>query len=281
VDNSPLARTTALAAVALAWLAGPPLCAAEGPANEALKKHGLRIVGTLAVVDEEAQIKTNLAEARRQSKQLNYLLLQQKGTLSPGEVQQTVKNVNNEINQLRSAINTTGQQMNSIPKWRGRFVSNDAQMMYSQLNSYRSQLQMELNQDTYFLNQLKSQSTDPQARAKIDSEVRDVRDSYHQAILDLRKLVDSATGKYDELAKNDEVKQALIASGKGQKTKPKLGPSHEFKSNVKLLERMEKTESGGETESAEPKPAARSRRGSRTKNAAKGADTQPDSGNSP
>ena len=61
-----------LVAVGLAWLARPPLCVADGPASEVLKKHGLKIAGSLAVVDEEAEIKTKLAEARRLSKQLNY-----------------------------------------------------------------------------------------------------------------------------------------------------------------------------------------------------------------
>ena len=240
-------------------LARPSVHAADGPANDILKKNGLHIAGTLAVVDEEAQIKTNLAEARRLSKQLSYSLMQQKGTLSPGEMQQAVKNINNEINQLRSEMNAAGQQMNAVPKWRGRFVSNDAAMIYAQLNAYRSQIQMEINQDSYFLNQLKSQTADPRAREKIDSEVRDRRDAYHQALIDLRKLVDSATDKYDDLAKNDEVKKALTILGKGQRVKPKLGPSHDFHNNVKLLEKLEKAESGGATEAAETKPARRGR----------------------
>lgn len=269
-----LVWTATVFTVALVCATQPRARAADGPAGDTLKKNGLHIAGTLAVVDEEAQIKTNLAEARRLSKQLNYSLMQQKGTLSPGEMQQTVKNITNEINQLRSEINAAGQQMNAVPKWRGRFVSNDATMIYTQLNAYRSQLQMEINQDSYFLNQLKNLTADPKAREKIDSEVRDRRDAYHQALMDLRKLVDAATDKYDELAKNDEVKKALTIVGKGQRVKPKLGPSHDFHTNIKLLERLEKAESGGETEAAEAKPTRRSRSGTRTKNASKGTDAQ-------
>ena len=84
------------------------------------------------------------------------------------------------------------------------------------------------NQDSALLNQLKSQPSDPKAKDKIDAEVRDQREAYHQALLDLRKLVDSATEKYAELAKNDDVKKALAALGKGMREKPKLGPSHDF-----------------------------------------------------
>ena len=38
--------------------------------------------------------------------------------------------------------------------------------------------------------------------------------------------------------------------GKGLREKPKLGPSHDFLTNVKLLEKLEKAESGGENGTA-------------------------------
>ena len=72
--------------------------------------------------------------------------------------------------------------------------------------------------------------------------------AYHQALLDLRKVVDATTAKYDELAKNDEVTKALKLIGKGQREKPKLGPSREFLDNVKLVEKLEKAEASGDTE---------------------------------
>jgi uncharacterized coiled-coil DUF342 family protein len=285
VGKSRLTLASTLVAVALAWLARPPLCVADGPSSEVLKKHGLQLVGSLALVDEEAQIKSNLAEARRLSKQLSYSLMQQKGTMSPQEMQKTAKSIGTEINQLKSEMNAVNQQMSRVPRNHSRyggryaggaFVSSDAAAIYSQLAFYRAQLQMELNQDTYFLNQLKNQTSDPKAKERIDSEVRDRRDAYHEAILELRKLVDSATDKYEELAKNDEVKKALSALGKGQREKPKLGPSHEFKNNVKLLERLERTESGGASEAAEAKPTRRGRRRSSSKR----ADTQANAGSS-
>jgi uncharacterized coiled-coil DUF342 family protein len=279
--RSRLLWSVTVCTVAVACLARPWARAADGPASDTLKKNGLHIAGTLAVVDEEAQIKTSLVEARRLSKQLSYSLMQQKGTLSPGEMQKTVQNITNEINQLRSEMNAANQQMNAVPKFRGRFVSTDASMLYAQLSAYRNQLQMEVNQDSYYLNQLKSQPADPKAREKIDSEVRDRRDAYHQALVDLRKLADSATAKYEDLAKNDEVKKALTVLGKGQREKPKLGPSRDFHNNVKLLEKLEKAESGGEAEAPQAKPARRSRSATRTKNPTKGADAQAGSDDSP
>ena len=46
------------------------------------------------------------------------------------------------------------------------FANNEAAEMYAELLAYRNQLQAELNQDSYFLNQLKSQSADPKAKDK-------------------------------------------------------------------------------------------------------------------
>lgn len=257
--------------------------AAEGPAHEILKKYGLKLAGTLVIADEETDIKTKLSEARRLSKQLSYSLAQQQGTMSPQEMQKTVKAIGTEINQLKSEMNAVNQQMARVPRNNSRyggryaggaFVSSDAAAIYSQLAYYRAALQMEINQDSYYLNQLKNQTADPKAREKIDSEVRDQREAYHQALVDLRELVDAANQKYEDLAKNDEVKKALTTLGKGQRVKPKLGPSHEFHNNVKLLEKLEKAESGVATENAEAKPARRGRGGSRTSSASKTADAE-------
>ena len=60
--------------------------------------------------------------------------------------------------------------------------------------------------------------------------------------------------------------------GKGLREKPKLGPSHEFLTNVKLLEKLEKAESSGETEPSAAKTGRRSRHGTRTKHSSKRPD---------
>jgi hypothetical protein len=269
--KSRLGWVAALLTAALTSVNGPSARAAEGQGDEILKQHGLKIAGSLAVALEESEVKSKLAEARRLSKQLSYTIMQQKGTMSPAEQQKTMKTVNDQLGQLRSEMNAASQQMNAIPKYRGRFMTTDASQLYSQLAAYRSQLQMEINQDSLFLNQLKSQPADPKAKERVDSEVRDLRDAYHQAILDLRKLVDAAHTKYEEAANNDEVKKALGLAGKGLKEKPKLGPSHDFQANVKILERLEKAESSGENEEHEATKSRRSRTKAKAKNSSKAA----------
>jgi hypothetical protein len=277
--------------VALACLARPQVNAADGTANEVLKKHGLKIIGSLAVADEEPEIKTKLVDARRLSKQLNYSLMQQQGITSPEDQQKTMKTLGTQINELRSEMNAVNQQMNQVPRNNnpryGRFgggmtfANNDAAEMYSELLVYRNQLQAEITQDSYFLNQLKSQPADAKAKERIDSEVRDRRDAYHQALVDLRKLVDSATVKYGEVAKDGEVKKTLNILGKGLRETPKLGPSHDFLANVKVLERLEKAESSGETEPTHARTGRRSRHGAKAKHLSKTGDPSSDSGSAP
>ena len=53
------------------------------------------------------------------------------------------------------------------------------------------------------------------------------------------------------------MKDAIAALGKGKREKPKLGPSHDFLKNVKVLEKFEKAESSGDA--FQEKPARRSR----------------------
>jgi hypothetical protein len=283
--------TGAFLTVALACVGRSHVSAADGTTDEVLKKHGLKFAGSLAVANEEGEIKTKLVDARRLSKQLHNSLLLQQGTMSPEDQQKTVKTLGTQINQLRSEMNAVNQQMNQFPRVNnarfGRFgggmsfANNEAAELYEELAVYRNQLQAELAQDSSFLNQLKSQAADPKAKARIDSEVRDRRDAYHQTLLDLRKLVDSATGKYEELASNAEVKKTLNILGKGLRETPKLGPSHEFLTNVKLLEKMEKAESAGEPEPSHAKTGKRSRRGTRTKHSSKAADAAGDSAGTP
>jgi hypothetical protein len=283
--------TAAFLILGLACHERPAASAVDGPENEVLKKHGLKIVGSLAVAGEEAEIKTKLVDARRLSRQLSYSLTQQQGTMSPEELQKTAKTLGTQINELKSELNAVNQQMNQVPRNNnpryGRFgggtsfVNNEAAEMYSELLVYRNQLQGEITQDSYSLNQLKSQPADPKAKERIDSEVRDRRDAYHQALLDLRKLVESATAKYDKVAKDSEVKKTLNILGKGLRETPKLGPSREFAANVKLLEKLEKAVASGETEPTHARTSRRSRHGTKTKRAAKAADASGDSSDSP
>jgi hypothetical protein len=255
-------------AVVLTLAGRAPIRAGDGSDKDLLKKNGMKVQGSLWVVEAESDFKNKLTDARRQAKQLSHAVMQQQGTLSPKDYQDTVKGVTNQINQMRTQINAFNQQMNRLPRRRGMLMNNYVQEEYNELLMYRNQLEMEVNQESAWLNQLKNQQADPKSKEKIDAEVNDRREAYHQALLDLRTLVDSIHDKYAELAKDDTVKAALTKAGKGVKDKPKLGPTHDFLNNVKLFEKLEKAESGEDAKSSKAKPARRSRTGSKSRRAA-------------
>ena len=140
---------------------------------------------------------------------------------------------------------------------------------------YRNQLQVQVSQESAWINQLQSQKADPKAKDKIDADVQDRGGAYHLALQDLRTLADSTTQKYDELEKDAEVKKAIEALGKGKRDKPRLGPSHEFLNNVKTLEKLEKAESSSEGDPFQEKPSRRSRSKTKAKTKATGSSNEP------
>jgi hypothetical protein len=254
---------------------GLPARAADDPKQEPLAKNKLKALGSLEVLEDETEFKTKLTEARRLLRQLSYSILQQQGTMSPEQFQKTLQGLKDELNQMRSQANQAGQQMNMLPRFRGRLSGTYAQEQYNELMLYRNQLQMQINQESAWLNQLQSQKADPKAKEKIDAEVHDRREAYHLALKDLRTLADATTEKYDELAKDDEVKKAIQALGKGKRDKPRLGPSHDFLNNVKLLEKLEKAESAGADDPFQEKPSRRSRSKSRPRSKDSAAAAKP------
>lgn len=261
--------STALAAL-LALLVSARAAAALRQESEILKKHKLKAAGSLQVLENEAEFKSKLTDLNRLKKQLSYSIMQQQGTLSPEQFKQTVQNLRNEVNQMRSEINRVGQQMRQLPRGRGgRLANNLVQEQHAELMLYRNQLESQVSQDSAWLNQLQNnQKADPKAKEKIDAEVADRQLAYRQALSDLRALADSTNEKYAELAKDPEVKKAIEVLGQGKRDKSRLGPSHDFLNNVKLLEKLEKAESASADDPFQEKPAKRSRSKSRSRSKA-------------
>jgi uncharacterized phage infection (PIP) family protein YhgE len=251
--------------------AGGDLRADEGPSDSALAKHGLKRVGTVLALEAESEVHTKAEEMRQLSRQLSFAVAQRRSTLSEKEYQDTIKELNAEINQLKNQSNTATQAMNRIPKRYGYPVNSILVQEYQQLNYLRNQLQMEINQRQVFLNQLKSKPFDPKDRVRLDNEVRTRTEDLHQGAQELRKLVDAAHEKYAALEKDPDVKKWLNTPEGSAGVKPKLGPSRAFVLDEKMLERIEKA--ADEPAAATPKATRKTRRGTRVKHTAKSADT--------
>jgi hypothetical protein len=248
------------------------LCAAETPSDAALAKHGLKRVGVVLALEAESEVHAKAEEVRHLSRQLSYAVAQQRSTLSEKEYQDTIKELTAEINQLKTQANTAQQAMNRIPKRRGYPVNNILAEEYQELNYYRNQLGMEINQRQAFVNQLKSKPFDPKDRIKLDSEVRTRTEALHQGALDLRKLVDGIHEKYAAVEKDPQVKKWLNTPEGPAGVKPKLGPSRAFLQDEKMLERVERESTADEPSTHPAKASRKGRRGSKVKHPAKSAD---------
>lgn len=245
------------------WLAaagaGLMVHAAETEAETQLSRLGLKHSGIILVLAPESDVHAKTDELRRLSHELSNAVMRQRGTLSQKDYQDTLKELDLEIQQLNTQINSANQMIASVPKYRGRVVSNFAMQDMNEMTAYKNQLQWEVQQRKTFLNQLKSRPFDPKARAKVDADVEQKRSALQQAAEELRTLVDSTLGKYSELAKDPQFKKVLAALEKGKKDAYRLGPSRQFQNDVKQLERVEhilSPASGGT-----PAKAARTSRG--------------------
>jgi len=268
--RSPLGRAIALSVFTVLCACSGLGAAAPSP-EEVLKTHGLRLAGSLYVLESETDVHKKATEIQKLARKLKLAKTQQRATGSPEEYQQAIKGLSDQVRGYQSEIQATNMQMNQLPRYGafgpGAYGGAYSNQLYNQLLVYRNQLQLELSQANASLNQLKNEPFDAQSKQKIDALVRDNQESYDQAVLDLRKLVDSTSEKYAELKEDSSIKKALGSLAKTAKVKPKLGPSPHFATTVKLLEKLEKekasSDAGGALDDSPraARRAARARRG--------------------
>lgn len=262
-DPARWALGTLLALVALG--AGGGLRAGEPPSDRMLEERGLKRVGPFFVLLDEAAVHSKAEEVRGLHQDYLQSVSRQRSTLSEKQYQDTIKELTAELNQLKAQSNLVTQNINRIPRRRGYPVYYQE---FQELTYMRNQLQMQINQGTAFLNQIKSQPFDPKARLKADVDVQYKQGELQKGATELRKLIDEVHEKYTEIAKNPDVKKWLDTPEGHAAVKPKLGPSHTFKLDEKLLERIER-ESGTDDPFAPAQKATRKgRRTTRTKHAA-------------
>lgn len=243
---------------------GSRLLAGDGPSDKALAKYGLKRSGPVFILESESEVHAKAEEVRHLSRQLREAVARQRSTLSEKDYQATIKQLNDENNQFKAQLNTVNQTLNRLPRRRGYPANSIVAEEQGELNYYKSQLQMEINQHTAALNQLKSRPFDPKARVQADTEVRNRQEAVHAGAQELRKLVDDVNEKYAALAKESRIKQWLDTPEGPAGVKPKLGPSRVFHLDVKMLEQIERAESAGD-ESSAPARATRKGRRSRTR----------------
>ena len=209
--------------------------------EEVLKSHDLKRVGMTYVLPVESQIQKKSSALKVLSGQLSLAIRRQQNNEREIEGQ---KEMLRELLRRRVQLNDTiaglDQQLNAMAA-----AARVNPFVAAQRNEVVVQRNQVVTNHNGIIGRIQllqtSQAADPKVRDQMQADVSQRRQFFIQSVLDLRQLVDSATGAYAELARNDEVKQALDALSRTSKSRLKLGPSAQFLTNVKLLERIEKS----------------------------------------
>lgn len=244
--------------------------AGDGPSDAELAKLGLKRSGPLFLLEAESEVHAKANEVRHLSRQLSQDIARQQMTVSPEQHQAQLKLLNAQLNQYKTQLNATRNALNRIPKRRGYPVNY---ALYQQLTYNRNMLQAEVNQGTAFLNQVKNQKFDPKARLQADADVRNRREERNLAVQDLRKLVDGLLEKYAAVAKEPSVQKWLEVPEGSAGVKPKLGPSHAIRLDIKMLEQLERAAGGGDSSYGSGRATRRGRRSRTAKQTAPAGDS--------
>ena len=221
---------TLWAVMAAGFLAGAAPSTADSP-EDALKARGLKRVGPNYVLAAEGEVQKKVVALRSLSNQLGQVARRQ------AEAEQQAageKGMARELLQQRIAVSEQYDVIEQQIRNSGGATPD--------MNARRNEIIITLNRLTDQIRLLQEgHVTDPKLQDQLLAELSRRREGYIQAVLDLRQLVDTTTRTYSELANDAEVKQALVTLGRSSKAGPKLGPSAQFASNVKLLERIERS----------------------------------------
>lgn len=136
------------------------------------------------------------------------------------------------LKQEQSAIGAQARSMGRLPRGAGQMIRQNiaAQQQYEQ---------MSINEVNRELDLLKKAAPSPAARKGIDDDIAKAHDEAVGVAAEARKLVDEASASYAALAKDDGVKDALAAVKKTTTDAIKLGPSKDFQTALKIVDRAE------------------------------------------
>jgi hypothetical protein len=204
--------------------------------EEVLRRQSLKLDDSRYVLESEEAVKAKAREIYRLAGELKLALGQQQATVSPKARELAIIDLTDTIDRYRADINQANRRMDAIHRlpWgatNNSIVFEELQILLELRNHHEAYLDLAIP----YLNRLRGQPFDPQARQKVDASVRETTESYKRALDDFRQLVEATRQKYKEIAKNEEVKKALDALGRMAKVKPRLGPSRQFEAAAKSL----------------------------------------------
>ena len=148
-----------------------------------------------------------------------------------------IDNYRQQIDWLDQRIGAYDQELANLGPSGGNQAAN---VYHNMLVQERNALVAEQRRLSTLINNLADQRGQFQElKQQFNAEVARLRESYMQAISDLRKSVDEIMAKYAELNGKEEISKALKDLSASSKIKQKLGPSKELASAIKWLGRFE------------------------------------------
>jgi len=237
-----LARLTGLACLLLgcpAYSAGAQEVSASASAEDALKRHDLKRVGGAYILLDEAEVLKSYKEFAALQKSFA-LGLDYSDRYRAAEQQRraNIEELSQNYQFLQQQIQEAGRQVALIEQSGGGGLLNAQR---NQIVAQRNLIVAESNQMVERLNTLRRMDADTEQKQQIQAELTQRREHFLEAMLGLRGLVDEAVAKYQKLAKDDAILQALddASAASKSKIKYKLGPSRDFLNAVQRLEKAE------------------------------------------
>jgi len=184
---------------------------------ELLKEKGLKPSAGFYIVPEETTLSKGLSDIRAIERAVN---LAQKAfaQFEKQRVQneQIILELRNQNRELRDRLERSRNNVELYNRIIGQLNNNQEEL------ATRSKASMDSD-------------SGKEARTKLSK----ARDQYMQKVLALRASADGAKKKYEELAADNTVKDAIAAANKEFEKDYELGPSKAFANNVKALEKLE------------------------------------------
>jgi clan AA aspartic protease (TIGR02281 family) len=202
--------------------------------NNDLKRSG----GATWVLARETVILKDVRTAKSLSTQLNSAQQQQQALeLGNQNPQVLIDNYRQQIDWLDESIRGYDQELANL----GPTGGNQAGAVYhNMLVSERNALVAQQNRLSALISSLANARGEFQdQKQQFYGEVARLRESYVQAVTDLRTAVEEITAKYAEVSGKDAVTKALKTLSTSSKVKQKLGPSKELTAAIKWLARLE------------------------------------------
>ena len=222
-------------------LGGPAFARPAAPGGRTMPRLALLCVGLLASTTSYAQSPDSILKDKG---------LKRSGTayLLPAEAE-----VIKQVGVARGLFNQLAADSRQIDALAAE--CRESKQVLAELMSQRVMLSQQMNQPlpvadhnrlvTVYneagdrINLIQNNLADPEAEKSLRARAARSRESYLQAMLDLRRLVNAADLNYAAIAGDAEIKSALDSINSASKAKSTLGPSKAYLDAVKLFAKAE------------------------------------------